>query len=107
MENPREKEMILDQLTRLSRRMALLRNALTSLYLAISIFVATSICLGLVSALQWHYEWITVVMALLGTMALLFSSILLISEGRHAVASSFMEMRFLRESIESGDRLPR
>jgi hypothetical protein len=94
----------LEQLSRLSRRAVLLRSALTSLYIAITLFVTTSILLGLLSVFDWHYDWIATVIALIGSCTLLYGSILLISEARHAIASTLQELHAIRDSVESRER---
>jgi hypothetical protein len=77
---PGSKKTFLDQLMRLSRRAVLLRSALTSLYIAITLFVSTSILLGLLSVFRWSYDWVPTLTALVGSCALLYGSVLLISE---------------------------
>jgi hypothetical protein len=91
---------IADQLTRLSRRAILLRSALTSLYIAITLFVITSMLLGFLSVLKWQYGWVPVVTALIGSTFLLYGSILLISEARHAIASTLQELQGIHETLK-------
>ena len=93
------REWILDQLSRLGRRALLLRSALTSLYLAIALFVITSISFGLLSVFGPHYNWIAVITGLIGSCVLLYGSVLLISEGRVAIDSILQEMNFIRRGV--------
>jgi hypothetical protein len=102
------RRLIESQLPVLSSRALILRSALTALYGAIGLLVATSIAVGLVAALGWKYGWIPVVIGLAGGCALLWGSLLLVREGRLAIGSTLQEMDFLREMV-SRDRssLPR
>lgn len=99
-QDPQSKHVFLDQLMRLSRRAVLLRSALTSLYIAIALFVATSILLGVMSVSRWKFDWIPTVTALIGSCSLLYGSILLISEARHAIASTLQELHSIKEVID-------
>jgi hypothetical protein len=94
-----KRELILEQLSRLSDRAILLRSALTSLYIAIGLLVATSIVIGVVDLLPWRFGWIPVVGGLIGACALLYGSILLIREAKLAIASTLHEMRFVRDAV--------
>ena len=91
---------ITEQLSRLSKRAILLRSALTSLYIAITLFVTTSILLGFLSVLQWEYGWVPIVTALIGSASLLYGSVLLISEARHAIASTLQELQEIKETLK-------
>ena len=98
--NPASADPFLKQISRLSKRVILLRSALTSLYIAISLFVATSILLAMLSVLNWTYDWLPTVTALIGSCSLLYGSILLISEARHAIASTLQELNEIKSSFE-------
>jgi hypothetical protein len=98
--DPESAKFFLEQISRLSRRAVLLRSALTSLYIAISLFVATSILLGILSVLNWSYDWVPTLIALVGSCSLLYGSVLLISEARHAIASTLQELREIEASVE-------
>lgn len=95
----RKRSLIEDQLTRLSQRALLLRTALSTLYLAIGLLVATSISIGLVALVEWHYGWVPVALGLAGSGALLLGSLLLIREARLAVGSTLREMEFVRQAV--------
>ena len=90
---------IADQLVQLSARLLLLRSAMTVLYTAIGLLVATSIAVGVVVLLHQGYEGIPVVTGLFGAGALLYGSLLLVREARLAVGSSLIEMAFIRPTI--------
>lgn len=90
-------QLIPDQLAKLSKRVLLLRSALTVLYAAIGLLVATSIAIGLVAALRWTYGWVPVTIGLFGACALLYGTLLLVREGRLAVGSTLQELSYARE----------
>src|SRR5262245_14980806 len=73
-----EMSFITDQLQILSKRAILLRSALTSLYIAITLFISTSILLAIVSVFLLPIGWLAIVTALVASLILLYGSILLI-----------------------------
>lgn len=91
--------MIAEQIPRLTTRALLLRSALTSLYTAIGLLVATSIAVGVVAAFDWSYGYIPILSGLAGGCALLYGSVLLVREGRLAISSTLKEMDYLRETV--------
>lgn len=102
----RKRRLIQDQLTRLSQRALLLRTALTTLYIAIGLLVATSISIGLVALIEWRYGWLPVTLGLAGSGALLVGSLLLVREARLAVGSTLQEMEFVREAVGRRGQIP-
>lgn len=97
-----EREFIVRQVRALTGRARLLRTAMTVLYAAIGLFIATSIAVGVIRALGVAAGWAPVALALLGTCALLHASWLLVREARMAVISTLEETAALEASI-SGD----
>lgn len=97
--NLRKKELFLDQLKRLSRRAILLRSALTGFYVAIGLFVATSIAVGIVAIANLEYGWLPVLLGLTGSAVLLYGTVLLVSEARLGVTSTLREMEFVNDLI--------
>ena len=95
--------LIAAQIPQLARRVLLLRNALTVLYTAIGLLVASSIGVGLTTVLSWHSGWIAIACGLLGACALFGASVMLVREARLAVRSTFQEMDHLRR-IVAGER---
>jgi len=93
--NVLKKELFLDQLKRLSRRVLLLRSAMTSFYVAIGLFVVTSIAVGIVAIADLNLSWLPVVFGLAGSTVLLYGTVLLISEARLGVTSTLKEMDFV------------
>ena len=95
----RKRQLIADQLGRLSQRALLLRTALSTHYMAIGLLVATSISIGLVALVEWRYGWLPVALGLAGAGALLVGSLLLVREARLAVGSTLQEMEFVRQAV--------
>ena len=91
--------LISDQLARASKRILLLRSALTVFYSAIGLLVATSIAIGLVAALRWSHGWVPVTIGLCGACALLYGTLLLVREGRLAVGSTLQELSYAHEVV--------
>jgi hypothetical protein len=75
------------QLGSAAARARLLHRALTTLYLALSAFIGSSVAIGALSISHAAYSWIPLVFGLIGVMLLFHSSLLLISETRIARAA--------------------
>lgn len=87
---------IFDQLDKLTTRARLLQKSMTVFYLALGVFVATSVAIGIVAAIgRVGYSWIPVALGLLGSCGLFYGSLLLIREARLALASLNAEMDFI------------
>ena len=85
-----------DQLDRLTTRSRLLQRSMTVFYLALGVFVATSVAIGLVAAVgQPAYSWVPVVLGLVGSCGLFYGSLLLVFEARLAQAALNAEMDFI------------
>jgi hypothetical protein len=74
----------------------LLQRALTTFYLAVGIFVATSFAIGVVS-FPWgaRVGWIPVGLGLVGAFFLFYGSMLLVFEARLALSTTHAEMDFI------------
>src|SRR5688572_8744069 len=94
-------ELITRQVTVLAKRAILLRAALAAFYLAIGLLVASSIAVGVMTWLAWSMTWPVIGLALLGAGALLWGSVLLVREGRHALGSTLDEMQYIRGLVEA------
>src|SRR5215207_3043058 len=57
-----ETMMLYDELLLSTRRSRLLQRALTSLYVAMSVFIATSVILAFVAILDEEYAWLTLLL---------------------------------------------
>ncbi|HXE80757.1 MAG TPA: DUF2721 domain-containing protein [Vicinamibacterales bacterium] len=88
--------LVLCQLDALTTRARLVRGALTSLYLSLSLFILTSLLLA-VAVVVHTVSWIPLLLSLAGGICLLVSSVLLIAEGRVSVRSLSEEIAFIEE----------
>jgi hypothetical protein len=89
---------IFDQLDKLTKRARLLQLSMTSYYIALAAFVATSVIIGLLAFVtpEKHLSpYFPVVVALAGMFFLFLSSMLLIYEARLATAAVIDEMAFI------------
>jgi hypothetical protein len=89
-----EKEMLYGQLLSSVSRSVLLQRVMTMLYIALSFFIGTSLLIGISEIIGWERSWILIMLPMLGSIALLAASILLIMETRHAMNSVNEEMDF-------------
>jgi uncharacterized protein DUF2721 len=97
-----ETAMLYDQLDKLTSRSRLLQRALTTFYLAVGVFVATSVAIGGVAffyarglSTGARGAWIPVVMGLIGAVFLFYGSMLLVFEARLALSATHREMDFV------------
>src|ERR1051325_4434267 len=97
-----ERAMLYDKLDKLPSRSRLLQRALTSFYLAVGIFVATSVAIGGVAffyarglSTGARGAWVPVVMGLLGALFLFYGSMLLVFEARLALSTTHAELDFI------------
>lgn len=96
-----ERAMLYDQLDKLTSRSRLLQRALTVFYLAVGVFVATSVAIGAVAFFfarglsSGRGSWIPVVMGLIGAVFLFYGSMLLVFEARLALSTTHGEMDFI------------
>jgi len=88
----RRRLLIVNQLRDLSRRALFLRSAIAALYVAIGFLIATSIGVGIFTALGLDYAWIPISLGMLGTGGLLWATALLVREARLAISSTLEEM---------------
>jgi hypothetical protein len=83
------------QLDKLTSRSRLLQRGLTTFYVAVGVFVATSVAIGLVAVSGARYSWIPIVLGLVGACFLFYGSMLLIFEARLALSTTHAEMDFI------------
>lgn len=100
---PARQALISDQLTALARRALLLRSAMTALYAAIGLLVATSIAVGVVTLVPFRVGWVPVATGLIGACALLYGSLLLVREANLAIGSTLREMSYVRDTLAARD----
>ncbi len=94
-----ERTEMLDEFDSLGRRAMLLRSALTALYVAIGLLVATSISIAIVALEDWRASIVPIAGGLLGASALLYASLLLIREARLAIDGNLREIRAVRQRV--------
>ena len=90
-----KKELLYKVLTRAASRSRKLQQVMSLLYVALSVFVATSVSIGLLEVLGFSTTWIPVVLGLSGAGFLFYATILLISETRIALGAIDIEMDYL------------
>ncbi|MGH9929869.1 MAG: DUF2721 domain-containing protein [Pyrinomonadaceae bacterium] len=88
---------IFAQLDKLTSRARILQRAMVAFYLAAGMFVATSVAIGLVAVIPTSplYNYVPVIVGLLGACCLSYGSILLIFEARLALSTIHAEMDFI------------
>lgn len=95
-----EPGMLYQQLVKATRRAMLMQRAMTLLYIAICLFIASSILIGLFEIMQWMRSWIIILVTMAGALALFAASILLILESRLALAAVDDEMNYRKACEE-------
>jgi len=83
------------QLRLQASRVRLIQNAMASFYLALSIFVATTIAIGLFFFVRFA-AWIPTALGFAGTLVLFFGCLFLMRESRLAIQAVNAEMAFAR-----------
>lgn len=86
---------VFNQLDKLTSRARVLQRSMTVFYIALCLFVATSVAIGLVAFAGARFSAVPVVLGLAGASFLFYGSVTLIVEARLAVASLRAEMDFI------------
>jgi len=86
---------IFNQLDKLTSRARYLQRSMTVFYMALGLFIATSVAIGLVAFAGVGWSVLPVGLGLLGASFLFYGSIILIFEARLALSTITMEMDFL------------
>ncbi len=96
-EDARERQaMIFEQLDKLTSRARILQRSMVTLYVALGMFVATSVAIGVVGiAGNQRYNLVPVIVGMLGACFLFYGSVLLIFEARLALSTIHAEMDFI------------
>jgi hypothetical protein len=97
---PEERDLLLAQLGRTARRAKLLTRTLTRLYMALAIFIATSVAIGVVAVTGVNYAWIALGLGFIGALLLFWSSLLLILESRIGLRTVYEEMEYVQRMGE-------
>jgi len=89
-------KIIFAQLDKLTSRARILQRSMVTFYLALGLFVATSVAIGVVAISgNGRYNLVPVVIGLLGACFLFYGSMLLIFEARLALSTIHAEMDFI------------
>jgi len=86
---------IFDQLDKLTSRARYLQRSMTVFYVALGLFVATSVAIGIVAFAGAVWGILPVLTGLLGAAFLFYGSVILIFEARLALSTITSEMDFL------------
>jgi hypothetical protein len=87
---------IFAQLDKLTSRARILQRSMVAFYLALGMFVATSVAIGVVAIVgNSRYNLVPVIVGLLGACFLFYGSMLLIFEARLALSTIHAEMDFI------------
>lgn len=89
--------LIFGQLRRQTTRAMLIQRAMVAFYLALGIFVATSIAVAVVGVIAQSLTWVAVVMGLTGAFVMLVGTLFLIVESRLALGAITSEMEFVEQ----------
>src|SRR5918911_4534055 len=89
------RNVIFSQLDKLTSRARLLQRCMVIFYIAVGIFIATSVAIGVVAVSGTRYHWIPIITGLIGACFLFYGSMLLIFEARLALTTIHMEMDFI------------
>lgn len=89
-------EVIFEQLDQLTSRARILQRSMVAFYLALGMFVAATVAIGVV-AIKSHpvYNLAPIAVGLFGACCLFYGSILLIFEARLALSTVHLEMDFI------------
>src|SRR5215467_13491985 len=91
------RSIIFDQLDLFTNRASLLQRSLTSLYIAISFIVLTTVDIGIAATAGAHrLSLVAIILGLIGSGFLCYGSVLLILEARLAFLTTKREMDFLQ-----------
>ena len=92
---------VFTQLQDTARRVRFLQWALSTFYLAVGIFVANMVIIGLMALMDQDAIWATVGLALVGAGLMLAGCMLLIIESRLALETTYREMDYVRRLARS------
>jgi hypothetical protein len=91
-----KRRMLFEQLDKATIRARYIQRALTRLYLALGVFLTTSVALAIVSLAKLAFAWVALTLALFGVGLLLSAAVLLILESRISLSSTYAEMDYIR-----------
>lgn len=82
-------------LTLAMKRAKLLQRSLSNLYISLSLFIATSVSIGIIDITHTGKVWVPLMFGITGIFLLLYSSLLLIRESRIALSSVYKESELI------------
>ena len=89
-------QIIFLQLDKLTSRARILQRSMVTFYVALGMFVATSVAIGIVAiADKPRYNLVPVIVGIIGACFLFYGSMLLIFEARLALSTIHVEMDFI------------
>ena len=94
--------LVYDQLRKATTRAILLQRAMSALYLTLVLLIATSVTIGVESAIAWRHPALPVIIAMSAVGVLFYAALLLLAESRIALRAIDREMGFTRRA---GERL--
>ena len=68
---------------------------MSSFYISLSSFVASSVAIAIVAAIARNFTWIAVALGLVGSFFMFYASVLLVIESRMAMGAIMSEMDFV------------
>jgi hypothetical protein len=89
------RQLIFTQLDRQTSRARLIQRAMAAYYTALGTFVASTVSIAIFSAAARNFTWIAVLLGVIGTLYMLYGSVLLIVESRMALSAIMTEMDFV------------
>lgn len=89
------RQLIFTQLDRQTSRARLIQRAMAAYYTALGTFVASTVAIAIFSAAARNFTWIAVLLGVIGTLYMLYGSVLLIVESRMALSAIMTEMDFV------------
>jgi hypothetical protein len=92
---PDRRQLVFEQLDRQTSRARLIQRAIVAFYMALGIFVATSVAIAVIAAVARSFTWIAVVLGIVGGLFMFYGSVMLVIESRMAMASIASEMDFV------------
>jgi hypothetical protein len=99
--NNNKRQILYTLLKKSAMRSKLLTRAMIFLYISLSLFVATSLAIGIVGVTHLRFDWMPTALGVSGALFLFFSSAILIMESRLTLSVIADEVDFVIESNKS------
>lgn len=102
-----ERETLKKMLPLMIKRVRFMQIALTSLYMALTFFVLTSILIGIFEVARLQYSWVPLGIGMIGAGFLFHSTLMLLSETRIGYKAVYFEMDIIADFLRPADAEPR